>query len=199
MRKFLSFFILAIFFAGNTSAQEARVESVTLYQTMKGDVFYNRTFFINDSESPVQIENVSAQHVPEETALAADQIWDQLYKYLSDDEKDHLRNYARSGLSIFVDASGDEAVAVKFGIVAYDAFKEHLGGLTAVTMDPPTYGMEWDFSPAYLFKFKKYGVAGVYVRQVRLKDGTIWNFDEEETLSKFYDELGVKISLDEKS
>jgi len=30
-----------------------------------------------------------------------------------------------------------------------------------------------------------------------LKDGTIWNFDEEETISKFYDELGVKISLDE--
>lgn len=197
MRKFLSFFIFAFFFAGNTSAQEARVESVSLYENMKGDVFYNETFFINDSESPVQIENVSARHVPEETASMADQIWDQLYKYLSDNEKDKLRNYARSGLSIFVDASGDEAVAVKFGIVAYDAFKEHLGGLTAVTMDPPRNGMEWDFSPAYLFKFKKYGVVGVYVRQVRLKDGTIWNFDEAETISKLYDELGVKISLDE--
>lgn len=197
MRKFLSFFILAFFFAGNTSAQEARVESVSLYENMKGDVFYNETFFINDSESPVQIENVSARHIPEETASMADQIWDQLYKYLSDNEKDKLRNYARSGLSIFVDASGDEAVAVKFGIVAYDAFKEHLGGLTAVTMDPPSNGMEWDFSPAYLFKFKKYGVVGVYVRQVRLKDGTIWNFDEAETISKLYDELGVKISLDE--
>ena len=197
MRKFLSFFIFAFFFAGNTSAQEARVESVSLYENMKGDVFYNETFFINDSESPVQIENVSARHVPEETASMADQIWDQLYKYLSDNEKDKLRNYARSGLSIFVDASGDEAVAVKFGIVAYDAFKEHLGGLTAVTMDQPRNGMEWDFSPAYLFKFKKYGVVGVYVRQVRLKDGTIWNFDEAETISKLYDELGVKISLDE--
>ena len=197
MRKFLSFFIFAFFFAGNTSAQEARVESVSLYENMKGDVFYNETFFINDSESSVQIENVSARHVPEETASMADQIWDQLYKYLSDNEKDKLRNYARSGLSIFVDASGDEAVAVKFGIVAYDAFKEHLGGLTAVTMDPPRNGMEWDFSPAYLFKFKKYGVVGVYVRQVRLKDGTIWNFDEAETISKLYDELGVKISLDE--
>ena len=197
MRKLISFFILFIIISGNTYAQEAHVDTVTLYNTIKGDVFHNETFFINDDESPVQILTVSAEHVPNETAELAKQIWDQLYEYLSDTDKERLKKYSRGGLTISITAGGEGAVAVKFGVVAYDAFKEHLGSLTAVTMDPPTLGMEWDFSPAYLFKFKKYGVAGVYVRQVRLKDGTIWNFDEEKTISKFYDELGVKISLDD--
>lgn len=73
-------------------------------------------------------------------------------------------------------AEGPDAIAVKFGVIAYDAFKEHLGDLTAVTMDPPRAGMRWDFSPAYLFKFEKYGIVAVYVRQARMKNGKIWSF-----------------------
>ena len=82
-------------------------------------------------------------------------------------------------MNITIDAEGEDAVAVKFGVVAYDAFKEYLGGLTAITMDPPKKSMEWDFKPAYLFKFEKYGVVSVYVRQVRLKNGRIWNYTPE--------------------
>ena len=50
--------------------------------------------------------------------------------------------------------------------------------------------MQWDYRPAYLFKFEKYGVAGVYVRQARLKDGRIWNFDEDFVTGKLSERLG---------
>ena len=81
-------------------------------------------------------------------------------------------------------------VAVKFGIIVYDAFKEYLGGLTGITMDPPSVGMQWEYDPIYLFKFEKYGVVGVYVRQARLEDGRIWNFDESFITSEFSKMLG---------
>ena len=57
-------------------------------------------------------------------------------------------------------------------------------------MDPPTVSMQWEYNPIYLFKFEKYGVVGVYVRQARLKDGRIWNFDENFIKSKFSERLG---------
>ena len=120
---------------------------------------------------------MSVVHTPSETAALADLAWDQLFRYLSDDAKVELRRYRRENLRIEVAARGAEAVAVKFGVIVYDSFNEFLGGLTAITMDPPTALMEWDYTPPYLFKFRKYGVAGVYVRQVRLKDGSIWNAD----------------------
>ena len=96
----------------------------------------------------------------------------------------HIGNLTEEQLTITVDADGENVVAVKFGVIVYDAFKEYLGGLTAITMDSPTAGMEWDYRPAYLFKFERYGVVGVYVRQARLADGTIWNFDEDYVASE---------------
>ena len=57
-------------------------------------------------------------------------------------------------------------------------------------MDPPTVSMQWEYNPIYLFKFEKYGVVGVYVRQARLKDGRIWNFDENFITNKFSERLG---------
>ena len=165
-------------------AQEAREESIKLYKNFNGKIFYNSTFFINDQDSPVEIVSVQARHVPTETAELAKALWDQLYKYLSDEEKDKLRANSSPDLTVEINAKGKNAVAVKFGVIAYDAFKEYLGGLTAVTMEPPTLGMTWEFQPTYLFKFKKYGVVGVYVRQVRLRDGSIWNFDAAKIVAK---------------
>ena len=103
-----------------------------------------------------------------------------------------ILEFSQEGLKITIDAEGAKAVAVKFGVIAYDAFKEHLGGLTAVIMDPPSTGMKWDFRPAYLFKFEKYGVVAVYVRQARLKNGKIWNFSPDvilKEISKRYKKL----------
>jgi hypothetical protein len=54
-------------------------------------------------------------------------------------------------------------------------------------MNPPTKGMLWDYSPSYLFKIEKYGIVCVYVRQVLLCSGEIWNFNPQlvvEELSK---------------
>ena len=58
-----------------------------------------------------------------------------------------------------------EVVAVKFGIIVYDAFQQFLGGLTANSMDSPTVGMKRDYNPLYVFRFEKYGVvANSHVR-----------------------------------
>ena len=57
-------------------------------------------------------------------------------------------------------------------------------------MDAPTVGMQWNYNPIYLFKFEKYGVVGVYVRQARLKDGRIWNFDEDFITGELSGRLG---------
>ena len=178
------------FMCSPSDAQEARIEQVHIYEDAKGIVYLNEAFHINQESSPVQIKNVTVRHIPGETAALADAYYDGLFRYLEDHEKLRLRKLARETLTITIDADGGEVVAVKFGIIVYDAFKEFLGGLTGITMDPPTDGMQWDYNPAYLFKFKKYGVVGVYVRQARLKDGHIWNFDEDFITREFSDRLG---------
>lgn len=52
-------------------------------------------------------------------------------------------------------------------------------------MDPPTSIMEWDYTPPYLFKFRKHGVLGVYVRQARRTDSTIWNANLDVIMREF--------------
>ena len=161
--------------ASPVTAQEARSREITLYGDAKGTLYLNETFRVNDPNSPVQISRVSVVHTPSETAAVAEAYYDQLFRYLSDSQKETLRQYRRENLQIEISARGTDAVAVKFGVIVYDSFNEYLGGLTAITMDPPTTLMEWSYTPPYLFKFRKYGVLGVYVRQARLADGTIWN------------------------
>ena len=171
-------------------AQEARIEQVDIYKDAKGIVYFNEAFHINEKVAPVQIKKVTVRHIPSETAMLADAYYDSLFRYLKDHEKKRLRQLAKEKLTITIDAEGEGVVAVKFGIIVYDAFKEFLGGLTGITMDSPTAGMQWEYNPIYLFKFEKYGVVGVYVRQARLKDGRIWNFNENFITSKFSEKLG---------
>ena len=171
-------------------AQEARVERVHIYENENGIVYYNEAFHINEEIGPVRIKKVTVRHIPGETAALADAYYDALFRYLTDQDKSRLRRLAKETLTITIDAEGEGVVAVKFGIIVYDAFKEYLGGLTGITMDSPTIGMQWKYDPIYLFKFEKYGVVGVYVRQARLKDGKIWNFDENFITSKFSERLG---------
>ena len=174
----------------NVQAQEALVDQVHIYEKETGIVYRNEAFHINQQYGPVQITGVAVRHIPRKTAVLADAYYDALFRYLKKPEKQRLRKLAKETLTITIDAKGQNVVAVKFGIVVYDAFKEFLGGLTGITMDAPTTGMQWDYRPAYLFKFEKYGVAGVYVRQARLKDGRIWNFDEDFVTGKLSERLG---------
>ncbi len=171
-------------------AQEARVERVNIYENETGVVYFNEAFQINEEVSPVFIKKVTVRHVPSKTAALADAYYDALFRYLADHDKSRLRRLSKETLTITVDAEGEGVVAVKFGIIVYDAFKEYLGGLTGITMDPPSIRMQWDYDPVYLFKFEKFGVVGVYVRQARLEDGSIWNFDENYITSKFSERLG---------
>ena len=171
-------------------AQEAQIERVHIYEKEKGIIYHNEAFHISQEGSPVLITDVTARHIPAKTAALADAYYDALLRYLTDHDKNRLRRLAKETLTITIDAEGEGVVAVKFGIIVYDAFKEFLGGLTGITMDPPTVSMQWEYNPIYLFKFEKYGVVGVYVRQARLKDGRIWNFDENFITSKFSERLG---------
>ena len=187
-----SAFAILLFIGGEAAAQAGKKEEITLH-TKYGTpfelhFFYNETFYVNDQKAPVQISKVVARHIPERVAELARSM----RRYMERADQDNLRALSREGLKITIDAEGPKAVAVKFGVIAYDAFKEYLGGLTAVTMDPPGSGMVWNFRPAYLFKFKKYGVVAVYVRQARLKNGKIWNFSPDVVLkeiSKRYKKL----------
>ena len=61
-----------------------------------------------------------------------------------------------------------------------DAYERQILGHWSLTT-----GMQWDYNPVYLFKFKKYGVVGIYVRQARLGNGGIWNFDEDFIKNEF--------------
>jgi len=169
------------------SSDSFREEEVKLYNDVTGKVYYNNTEIINDVKSPVKITDLVAKHIPTITAQTADLYYEQLYRYLGDYQKKTLQEYRNQNLEITIDAEGSDAVAVKFGVVVYDAFNEYLGGLTAITMDSPETGMMWNYSPSYLFKIEKYGIICAYVRQVRLKSGEIWNFDPQfvvEELSK---------------
>ena len=134
-----------------TRAQEAQVEQVHIYEDQKGIVYLNEAFHINENNGPVRISKVTVRHIPKKTAVIADAYYDGLFRYLKDRDKKRLRRLSKENLTITIDAEGDDVVAVKFGIIVYDAFKEFLGGLTGITMDAPTVGMQWDYSPIYLF------------------------------------------------
>ena len=178
----------------SVGAQEAGVERVRLVGTgakaITGIAYYNEAFHLTQERSPVRITNVKIRHVPSETAAKARAVRDTMSRYLKDHERINLRRFSQESLTITVDAHGEDVVAVKFSVVVYDAFKEYLGGLTAVTMDPPTALMDWEYRPPYLFKFKKYGVVGVYVRQARLRNGQIWNFDEDSVARELSERFG---------
>lgn len=161
-----------------------REETVSLYKKETGIVYYNQVEIINTNSSPVKITHASAMHIPSETAMTAKMYSDMLSRYLTDEEVLNLAKYSREALVVKIDANGNNATAVKFGVVVIDAFKEFLGGLTAVTMDRPTTGMEWSYSPSYLFLAKKYGVVCVFVRQVRLSNGDIWNYDPQQIVNQ---------------
>ena len=190
MKTILVFGMLVASAFPAVQAQEAKVDHITIYKDAKGIVYYNEVFFINEENSPVRINNVMLRHIPQETAVLAEAYRSSLFRYLEDHEKDRLRRLAKETLTITIDANGEKVVAVKFGVVVYDAFREYLGGLTAITMDPPTKDMQWDYNPVYLFKFKKYGVVGIYVRQARLGNGGIWNFDEDFIKNEFSEKFG---------
>ena len=191
----LSSILVFLLFSFNAVAEEPYKEAQLSYSGIKlGSIYANETFFINDPNAPVQISDLSVVHVTSDTAEMLSSLRRQGLK-LSDVETDPKSDlfkgvdFDREKLTVRISASGEEAMAIKFTIVAIDGFKEVLGGLTGVTMDPPEANMTWNYTPSYLFKFKKYGVLGVYVQQVRMADGKIWNYDERKVQKKFLEKF----------
>ena len=184
-------FSLLALIAFDAIAEDSYQEATLSYSSIPlGSVYSNEAFFINDPESPVQISDVSVVHVTSGTADTVSYLRREGLdpKNIDVDPQSDLFkgiDFDREKLTVRISASGDEATAIKFTIVAIDAFKDVLGGLTGVTMDPPEENMTWNYTPSYLFKFEKYGVLGVYVQQVRMADGSIWNYSEKNIQKKF--------------
>jgi len=82
--------------------------------------------------------------------------------------------------------SEKKIVAVKIGIVAFDAFNEFLGRFAGISIGDVIAGkpkkFSWSQSPYGVFKFEKYGTGVVYVKTVRFGDGIIWEVDTAEVV-----------------
>ena len=133
-------------------AQEARVERFTksIYGlAFNGTLYFNEVFFVNQENAPVAILDATARHIPREAARIAKILY-RFVESLPDpyvsigNDRLYVGDLTDEQLMITIDARGEN---VKFGVIVYDAFKEHLGGLTAITMDAPTVGMQWDYRP----------------------------------------------------
>ena len=188
-----------LFLVTAAGAEEMKTEVVELADTfgikVTIPVYHNKTFFVNQPNGPIQITNVKARHIVEESANTA-QVYAKIFS--SDRNSEKFKTslaHSKEGLKLTIDANGSEVVAAKFGILVFDAFNESLGGLTGVMMDTPSEGMVWNYNPSYLFMFEKYGVVGVFVRQARMTDGSIWNMDETLITEAFSKEFGLATEL----
>ena len=199
LKLFKSSLISMLFLVTAAGAEEMKTEVVELADVfgikVTIPVYHNKTFFINQPNSPIQITNVKARHIVEKAANTA-QNYAEIFS--RDKESKNFKTslaHSKEGLTVTIDANGSDAVAAKFGILVYDAFNESLGGLTGVMMDTPSEGMVWNYNPSYLFMFEKYGVVGVFVRQARMTDGSIWNMDETLVTEAFLQEFGLATEL----
>ena len=111
-------------------------------------------------------------------------------------ERDYWSNYNDEGVLISLDATGETAVVVQYGVRIFNSFNEYLGGFAPTSMEPPHHGMGWLYRHSDIFTFKGYGYAFVFIAKARLKDGSIWIYDVEEVRSQIGPEV-KRLKLDE--
>ena len=184
--------------AKNTDFKEAPAYVTISKLNQKLTLYKNGVIIINDKPCPVQITDSTVMHVNAEVASKVQELWKTISGFLDSEEILALAELKQERIHITVSASGEAADAVKFGVVMFDSFKEFLGSMTAVIMDQPNADMLWNFTPSYAFKFKRFGVMVVYVKQVRTKSGAIWNCDSSKLaleISKQYSAVS-KASLE---
>ena len=155
-------------------------------------------FYFNDPDSPVKIHKVTAVYTPKSAVDNAQLVLQQIREhqgYASADVRKYqyeARGFDQEQVMVTVVAEGHNTAAVKFGVLVVDSFGDILDRFTAITMDPlvPTEKMKWRSTAYNLFTFKGYGVVGVYVRQVRTRDGKLWEFNPDRVAQALSDGLG---------
>lgn len=101
-------------------------------------------------------------------------------------------SYQREGIRHDVKLSNvsDQAVvAYKISFKSFDVFNEDMGrGLGGISVDTIAVGDNesgaWVQKPYSAFTFKGYGTGVAYVSAVRLQDGSVWSFNEDEVLKQ---------------
>lgn len=80
-------------------------------------------------------------------------------------------------------------VAYKISFNSFDVFNEDMGrgvgGISVgkIAADSSDTGA-WLQRPSAAFSFEKYGTGVAYVSAVRLQDGSVWTFNEDEVLEQ---------------
>ncbi len=131
------------------------------------------TFFVNEEGGPIVIQEASAYYINRASAYLA-----------SSDGLDYPQS---AHIRVRIKAKGENIAAVRYVILIYDLFKEHMGSYSVIQTDG-MYNpemMEVVITPPNLNLFRNYGVVGVFARKARLHDGRIWDFNEELVLRTF--------------
>ena len=135
---------------------------------------------------------LSTQSITAETAVVVDQPTSPLKIDTYTAEYSPKDRYSREGIVHKVsltNTSDQKVVAYKVTFNSFDVFNNDmgrgLGGISVQTIDSgqSTSG-SWRQSPYAVFSFEKYGTGVAYVSTVRLENGTVWTFNEQEVLAE---------------
>ena len=191
-------FAIVLTIAGiEASANEAKRENLqVLYgsQPIEYTIYHHDVRVVKQSDSPVRITGASATYIPETTAKLVRYAHRSLIKYYKE-TVETMKKYEDQSVLISLNATGNSAVAVQYGVHIYNSFNEYLGGFRATAMHAPRDGMSWVYRHSDIFTFDGYGYAFAFVVKVRLKDGTIWTYDFEEVNSQI-DPIVKRLELD---
>ena len=163
--------VLAILIAvasGNAFAADDRkaVETETVVLDSPTWAAKHKTIILNDPGAPLQIKGAKTFLLGSDQRMA---VRSEVPRY--------LRHLVPKGPIVEIDAINPNVVAAKFGVLFYDTFNEPSGGFTGLKIGLPQNGMRWDSQER--ISWRDYGIACVFVRAVRLKDGRVWKFDSK--------------------
>ena len=130
----------------------------------KATATHHKTIVVNNPAAPLKIERASAFTLP---------------RYAREDLAAQMGLRGRGdflkGRIVSINAPSENVSAAKFGVLFYDSFNEAAGGFTAIVTKRPTKEMIW--SDRENIAWRRYGIACVFVRAVRLSDGQVWKAD----------------------
>ncbi len=126
----------------------------------------HKTIILNDPDAPLKIKAAKT------FLLGSDQREAVKHTMLR-----YLRPLVPKGPIVEIDAINSNVVAAKFGVLFYDTFNEPAGRFTGLIIGTPEKGMRW--SDREKLSWREFGIACVFVRAVRLKDGSVWKFDRK--------------------
>ena len=204
-----SYFLTVLTVFALVSLGHARVfETKKAEITVGGDYWHGHQITVdqhevviaNDPSCPVHIWHSQVYYISTE---ATEVIRDAIDKRVAELESERYldyesiqwlrekrKKYEEDYLIIKISADG-KAIAVKFAIFLFDAFKENLDGLIGILYERPTFNMEWLYDAADTHRFKRHGVALIFVQEAQLENGTKWTYDPELLALFLRDAIGV--------